>query len=493
MMRRISWVLLGSLCAYTAFARDEYTRTFDKTLTLQPGQRVFLENKFGDVVIQTHPQSNILIHALIRVSASNADQAKSYADRVEILVEPSSSELSIRTRYPESTSRGFFNFRNVSYSVRYEITMPETAPLEVRNAFGAVSVAGLKASSEIVNSHGELEFRDGRGTQHLEDSFASVRASNNAGDVSIENTNGSIDAGDIGGSLIIHDRFATINAVRVSKGVTIMNNNGTVEVDDSGGAGSIRNSFGSVTVHNFHGDLTVNDTNGTVEATHVEGAAELNTTFGRVTFSSIGHQVSIRANNSKIEGEKVGGVLTVQNSFGPVTVSDVQEARIQSGNGGVSISNVRGAASVKTSFGGVEANDIGGLLSVQNQNGSVKGSHARGATVTTSFAPVLLDGVDGPVQIENQNGSVDVSSSTHGACQPVMIHTSFSTIRLRLPDNASYRVLAKTSFGKIHTDFPLLVSGGLSSDDLTGTIGSGGCEMRLTNSNGSIEILKGGS
>jgi hypothetical protein len=63
-------------------------------------------------------------------------------------------------------------------------------------------------------------------------------------------------------------------------------------------------------------------------------------------------------------------------------------------------------------------------------------------------------------------------------------------LRVRLNADPSYRVAARTSFGKIHTDFPLNVSGSVSSDGLNGNIGAGRCEMRLTNSNGTIEILK---
>jgi len=74
----------------------------------------------------------------------------------------------------------------------------------------------------------------------------------------------------------------------------------------------------------------------------------------------------------------------------------------------------------------------------------------------------------------------------------VIIHTSFSPIHVRLPNDASYRVTAKTSYAKIRSDFPLTVSGGLSSDDLAGTIGGGACEMRLTNNNGEIQILRAG-
>lgn len=493
MIRRISAVVLGLALAISGKSREEYTRSFDKTIPLPAGRRIYIEHSLGDIVVRTHAQPEVVIHADIRVSAPNAEQAKTFADHIEIAIEPSSSELSIRTHYPEH-SGGFLNMHNVSYCVQYQITIPETAPLQVRNSFGRVSVTGLKASSEIVTSHGDLEFRDGRGVQRLEDSFANVRAVNNAGDVTVEDSNGSVDASDIAGALSVRDRFASVNVARIAKGVTLINSNGSVQVSDSGGLGSIKNSFGNVTVQTFHGDLTVNNTNGRVEATNVTGAAELNTSFGGVKFADVSRQLSIRASNSSIEGARVGGPLTIQNSFGQVDVSDVQGGvTIHSGNGAVTIAKIRGAASVKTSFASVEGTDIAGMLNVENTNGAVHASNTRGAQVTTSFAAVILDGISGQLQVTDQNGAVDVRVGGHGGCQPVMIQTSFSPVRIRIDGEASYRVSARTSFGKIRTDFPLTVSGSLSNDELNGTIGGGRCEMRVTDSNGTIEILKSGS
>ena len=493
MTRRISVLAAGLVLTVAVSARQEYSRAFDKTVPLHTGERVYIEHKFGDIVVRTHAQPEVTVHAEIRVSASNGQQAKSFGDRVEILVEPGASELTVRTRYPEA-SGWFSTMHNVSYCVRYEITIPETAPLSVRDSFGKVTVAGIKANSEILTSHGDLEFNDGRGVQRLEDSFANIRVEGNAGDVNVENTNGTVDVAGVKGAVLVRDRFANISVRDAAKGVTIVNSNGKVQVSDSGGTGDIKNSFGDVTVQAFHGDLTVNNTNGKVEAIHVTGAAELNTTFGSVRLEDVSRQASVRANNSTIEGEKIGGALTVQNSFGSVTVSDIQgPVTIQSGNGNVSATNIRGTANLKTSYATVEASNIAGLVTVQNSNGSVKITNTRGAQVTTSFAGVILDGIAGALAVEDQNGAVDASISARGGCQPVSIKTSFSPLRLHIDGDASYRVTARTSFGKIRTDFPLTVAGSLSDDAVNGTIGAGRCELRLNDTNGNIEILKGGS
>ena len=107
----------------------------------------------------------------------------------------------------------------------------------------------------------------------------------------------------------------------------------------------------------------------------------------------------------------------------------------------------------------------------------------------TSFGAVMLDGVAGAVEVDNQNGVVEVSLLGQ-ACRSVGIRTSFSSVRVRVPDKSSYAVTAKTSFGKIHSDFPMTISGDVSADSLSGNIGGGGCPMRLNDNNGSIEILK---
>jgi hypothetical protein len=450
-------VLFGLALAFNGMYREEYTRNVDKTFTLRQGQSVRLEHKLGDIVIRTHPQLELTIHAEIRVSAADQTHAQQFSDKIEILTEPFQSEFSIRTRYPE-TPQSFFGMNRVSYSVRYEITMPESARLEVRNAFGGVSVTGLKADGNINSSHGPISFHDGKGAQHIENSFAAVDLAGNAGDVVISNTNGGVKVADVTGALTVTDRFAAVSAERIGKDVKISNTNGTVDLSDCGGPGVVENAFGDVIVHNFGGDLTVHNGNGKVEAANIKGAADLNTTFGEVRFSNIGGGLSIRANNSRVEGSNVRGSAKIENSFGGVSVTGVDGGvHIQSANGEVSATGIRGDVNAKTSFAGVD-----------------------------------LQQVSGAIEVDNQNGAVDASSNTRSGCQPIVIHTSFAPIRLHLPPNPSYRVTAKTSFGKIHSDVPLTVSGSLSEDSVSGMIGAGRCELKLTDNNGAIEILNAG-
>jgi hypothetical protein len=58
-----------------------------------------------------------------------------------------------------------------------------------------------------------------------------------------------------------------------------------------------------------------------------------------------------------------------------------------------------------------------------------------------------------------------------------------------LPDGAGYAVNARTSFGRVTSDLPILTTG-VTEGTLTGTIGKGGCKLDLANANGNISIEK---
>jgi hypothetical protein len=110
--------------------------------------------------------------------------------------------------------------------------------------------------------------------------------------------------------------------------------------------------------------------------------------------------------------------------------------------------------------------------------------------VKTTFGPVVLRDVAGAINVRNQNGAIDAATAAKaGSCNDVTLATTFSPIQVHLPA-AGYAVTAQTSFGRIHSDLPITATGTLGEGTLSGTIGAGGCALRLTNSNGDIRILK---
>jgi hypothetical protein len=518
---------LSAQILVAAPAQEQVTRDFQKTLSLPAGQFFRIENKFGEVRIHGESGRDVKISATIHVQADSHDQAQGYADKIRIDVEQTAQGIEVRTNYPEET-RNWFGRKRASYSVDYDIAMPADARLFVRNSFGSITAAGVRGASEFDNSHGSLTVRD-TGAARLTNSFGSIELSGAGGEVSITDNNGSVDVSDVKGALDLRNRFGSILVRNVQGAATVSGGNGSVTVTDAASA-NITTSFGRVEARNIRGDLVVHDNNGNVEITTVGGSADITDAFGNVEFSDIkgrlnctttngrvkasslsGNSVTIRdsfgnldldningalnaeTTNGKITLHSAHGTVELKSSFGAIEASDIPKGiRAITGNGAINLTDVGADAFAKTSFGSVTIERVAGNLTVEDQNGSVTARNVKGdGHVTTSFSGVTLESIGGKVTVDNQNGAISVvAARSASGCRDISLKTSFSSIRVAIPEGLGYNVTAHTSFGRITTDLPLTATGSVGTDSLTGTIGSGGCRLQLIDSNGSIEITK---
>lgn len=221
----------------------------------------------------------------------------------------------------------------------------------------------------------------------------------------------------------------------------------------------------------------------------------LKTSFGSIDAANINGDATVTNSNASIRLSTVTGRAEVRGSFGSIEVTGVRQgARIISGNGSVMATDIGGETYVKTSFGLARAERIEGSLTVENSNGGVRALNVKGsASARTSFSSVVLQDVGGSVDVDNQNGAVEVSGvmvKSGARCNAFVVRTSFAPIRIFLPEDAGLTLAARTSFGRITSELPIVVTAALTSDSLIGKLGNGECEVRLTNSNGGIEIRK---
>jgi hypothetical protein len=505
--------------------QQEVSRNFQKTLPLPAGQSFHIENKFGEVRLHGESIREVRISATIRVQAGSREEAESYSQKVQIEIEQSGDGVHVRTVYPDE---GRFHFgRNRSYSVNYDIALPSDAPHFVRNNFGSVTSTDVRGKADIESNHGSLTVRN-TGPARLSDSFGSIELTGAAGDTFVNDNNGSVQVSDVKGSLELRNRFGSITVHNVQGSANITGGNGNVVLTDAGSA-TVTTSFGNADVRNVHGDLTLHDNNGNVEINSIAGAATVSNSFGNVTFSDVKGRLDCTTNNGRVKGTSVAGaainirdsfgaieldniagaldaetsngkitvhdargIVTLRTSFGAIEASNIPKGiRATTGNGAINITDIGADAYAKTSFGAISAEHINGNFTAEDSNGSVSARNVKGdATVTTSFSGVTLESIGGRITVENQNGAIDVSASRANGCRDISLKTSFSSIRLRIPEGVGYNVTAHTSFGRISSDLPITTTGSVGRDSLNGTIGSGGCRLQLTDSNGSIEITK---
>jgi hypothetical protein len=218
---------------------------------------------------------------------------------------------------------------------------------------------------------------------------------------------------------------------------------------------SIKNSFGSVDAADLHGASVIDNNNGSIHVRN-SAAVRISNSFGSIDLTG------------------AAGDAVINGSYGPVRAADV-----------------KGSLEIHNRFGTIVAERIGGSAILDNFIGTVTAREVKGnATTKTSFSGVLFEGIGGRISVENQNGAISVASHPANTCHDISLKTSFSSIRLALPAGIGYNVAARTSFGRVSSELPVTVNGAASGESLNGTIGSGGCQLQLTDSNGSIEIVK---
>jgi hypothetical protein len=126
----------------------------------------------------------------------------------------------------------------------------------------------------------------------------------------------------------------------------------------------------------------------------------------------------------------------------------------------------------RTVNGSVDAQSVSGAVEAYTVNGSVSIVTAADAEATTV------------------NGSIRASLGSANWTEAREFQTVNGPIAVTLPTGLNADVRAETVNGDITTDFPLTVTGRFGPRRLSGSIGSGGRELRLQTVNGDIQLRR---
>jgi len=160
----------------------EIEETFRKNVPVESATLLSIENRNGSIEITTWDKDEIGITAYKKVRAGSRDDAIELMEQLQIVIEVHDDEIEVFTEYPDrrrGKKGGFFswlmgNSWNTSYSVSYEIKVPEKFDVNARS------------------TNGRVEALDCNGKIRLETTNGKVIADNVSGSVRCSTTNGSI-------------------------------------------------------------------------------------------------------------------------------------------------------------------------------------------------------------------------------------------------------------------------------------------------------------
>ncbi len=189
-----------------------------------------------------------------------------------------------------------------------------------------------------------------------------------------------------------------------------------------------------------------------------------------------------------------------------IEVPTETRTEIHTGGGGISISGLRGAADAKTSGGPIEVAGLIGSLEAYTSGGPIRVREVTGnAQVGTSGGPIDVEALDGSLKAHTSGGGIRINRVSgyveaktsggpiHATYSPGNRHggeldTSGGPIEVAIDPSANLNLDASTSGGSVSSDLPVRVVGTVSPSRMQGSIGTGGEELRLHTSGGSIHI-----
>jgi DUF4097 and DUF4098 domain-containing protein YvlB len=129
----------------------------------------------------------------------------------------------------------------------------------------------------------------------------------------------------------------------------------------------------------------------------------------------------------------------------------------------------------------VDAGSTNGNCSVTGVAGSVD--------VGTTNGNVEAEDTAGPVSASSTNGDVRVSVAVLPAGARMSCRTTNGSVRLTLPAKINADVDLSTTNGHVKSSYPITMEGGFSGKHITGTIGSGGADIRCSTTNGNVDLV----
>jgi hypothetical protein len=144
--------------------------------------------------------------------------------------------------------------------------------------------------------------------------------------------------------------------------------------------------------------------------------------------------------------------------------------------------SVNGGVSVRDVGAEVRANTVNGGVTVRNASGPVRAATVNGGVDVNTAA--------GPVTAETVNGNVDARMTSLQGDDDMNFKTVNGSVSIYVPARFDANFRFDSVHGGINSDFPMTLSGRWGPRHASGTIGSGGRDLRVSTVNGSIELRK---
>lgn len=170
MKSRYSLVICLLFIATTGWAtkQEQKKKYVEKSYSVTNSTKLRIDNKFGEVEINSWEKSEFSIKVEIIGKGRNEERAQRILDAIDIDIREGSSEIEFETEIASNKNKN-----EEGFEINYTVYMPDVNPLEIKNSFGDVTMGNRDGDLKLTVAYGSMKVGDVKGEADLKLSFGS--------------------------------------------------------------------------------------------------------------------------------------------------------------------------------------------------------------------------------------------------------------------------------------------------------------------------------
>lgn len=144
----------------TLHAAQTKSKEIHKEIVVNPNAIIEIDNQFGDLNISSWNENRVVIDILITVNGSNPKRIEEKLEEITVDFELSPDRVFAKTEIDEGWGFKWFNSSNVKYQIDYQIKLPRSSSVDLKNDFGTILINELEGPAKISCDYGKLLIGD---------------------------------------------------------------------------------------------------------------------------------------------------------------------------------------------------------------------------------------------------------------------------------------------------------------------------------------------
>ena len=153
-----SGILLFITLFFISFtlSAEEVTKEFHKEYKTGANTKLSINNKYGDVVVESWDKDQIVIDVKVTVDLSNKEKAEKLLGYIDVQFSETEDLISAKTVIDEKFNLGSWNNDSRKFSIDYNVKMPVGTPLTLVNKYGNSNIDELHGLVNLDIKYGDF-------------------------------------------------------------------------------------------------------------------------------------------------------------------------------------------------------------------------------------------------------------------------------------------------------------------------------------------------